>query len=126
LAEVVLAEHFTGTTTTGIIGLHTNIPKAITILAAIGNPEIHSTHQAGSTLGIGIAITLSLGARTFCITEARITMVTAHAAAAVAANIAGVVRFIASLAGLTGAAAMIATAIGTGVGTITVATIVTG
>jgi hypothetical protein len=102
LTEVVLAEHLAAATAAGIAGLHTDISKAITQLAAVGHAQIYSTHQAGGTFTIRIAISLAFGAGTIYVAEIRIAGVTAHTAASAAGRFTEVGRLVTGFPRLTG------------------------
>jgi hypothetical protein len=125
MTEVVAAQRFTAAATTGRSGRHTDVPKAITQFAAIGNSQVCSTDQAGDAFGIAIAVTLSLTTWTINMTEALVTMTATHAATTTTGGIAGVGRLMTDLAAGTGITTRLATAGNTSLGSIAVETVVT-
>jgi hypothetical protein len=97
-----LTQGFAGTTTAGITGLHTDVPKTITDLAAKRNSQVGAADQATGTFVIRITITLAFITGTVDMAEARVTMVATHTAAATAGRLTNVARLVAGLTSLTG------------------------
>jgi hypothetical protein len=126
MTEVVLTENISGAATASISRLDTDVSKAITILAAKGHPEIITTDQTGGTFVVGIAIALTFDTGTVDMTEAGITMITAHTTTTGAGSNTRISRLLAGITATTGITTMAAATARTGVATIAVETVITG